>query len=628
MEYLYIRNIKELCAKEDLKMKAIDKLRNKISGVYNAMSRYPLTVIFLIAAAIVNAKGINRGESYDKLLLTFVVGACLGFVVQAAFERFFEKFLHRIIFMVISVLLTVGYFLIVNQYTTTSLETWIRTSVALLALIIAYIWVPVIKSTVSFNESFMSAFKSFFNSLLFSVVLFIGISLIITAIDLLLFRVNEKSHMHVLNIIAILFAPIYFLSLIPIYPGVWSKKLLNDKFEYAKESIKHDEEKIIKSSSCPRFLEILISYIIVPLLSIYTVILVIYIVKNIKLKFWTDNRLEPMLVGFAITVILVYILASKIENKFAQLFRKIFPKVLVPIVMFQIVSSILKTQDTGITHGRYYVILFGIFAAISGIFLSFIAVRKNGIVAILLIAFSVFSIIPPVDAFTISRTNQKKMLENVLIKNNMLLDNKITPNLSIPEEDKKIISATINYLVMMGYTKDIAYLGKDFNLYSDFNDTFGFYPYEENMYTQESVHMSLNQESPVIISGYDALVVVSFNLNRNNPDPNNSSYDFKKEGKTYTISKSDSLDSGKLWLSNDKNEELIQVNIKDVFDKFDTSTVGNYEISKNLVTADQATFTQENDNAVVSLIALNLNIEKSNSAHQYSGDFYVLVKIK
>jgi len=602
-------------------MNTIDKLQIKLSGLYDAISRYPLAVIFLIAAAVVNAKGINRGEPYNKLLLTFVVGACFAFTMQAAFERFFEKLSQRVVSMVICVLLTVGYFLIVNQYTTTSLETWIRTSVALLALVIAYIWIPVIKSTVSFNESFMSTFKSFFNSLLFSVVLFIGISLIITAIDLLLFRVDEKAYMHALNIILVLFAPIYFLSLIPIYPGVWSKNLFQ-------ESLDHNIENITKSSSCPRFLEILISYIIIPLLSTYTVILVIYIARNITEKFWTDNRLEPMLVGFAITVILVYILASEIENKFAQLFRKIFPKVLVPIVVFQIVSSVLRTQDTGITHGRYYVILFGIFAAVSGIFLSFIPVQRNGIVAILLIAFSLFSIIPPVDAFTISRTNQKKILQSVLVKNKMLQDNKITPNPSVPEEDKKIIATTLNYLEMMGYTKDIEYLGKDFNLYNDFYDTFGFYRYEESMYRQESVYMSLNQHSPIIISGYDALVVMNFYFEKDNPNSSNKLCDFKKAGKTYTISNTNSLDSSKLWLSNDKGQELILVNMKDVFDKFDTSTGGNYQISKDSMTADQATFTLENDKAVISLVALNLNIEKSNSEHPYSGDFYVLVKIK
>ncbi|AWK51772.1 DUF4153 domain-containing protein [Clostridium beijerinckii] len=602
-------------------MKFKYNLRSKLSGLYDAISRYPLTVLFLLAAAIVNAQSINLDEPFYKLLLTFVIGGCLSFVAQAAFERFFEKFSHRLVLMLICILLTFGYFLIVNQYTTTNLETWIRTSVALFALIIAYIWVPVIKSTISFNESFMSSFKSFFNSLLFSVVLLIGISLILVAIDLLLFQVDEKVYIHALNIISVLFAPIYFLSLIPVYPGVSSKNLFN-------ESLDHNNEKIASSSICPRFLEILISYIIIPLLSIYTVILVIYIVKNIAGSFWTDNLLEPMLVGFAITVILLYILASRIENKFAELFRKIFPKVLVPIVLFQIVSSALRTQDTGITHGRYYVILFGIFAAISGVFLSFIPIRKNGIVAILLIAFSLVSIVPPVDAFTISRTNQLKMLESVLIKNNMLNHNKIIPNASVPEKDKKIISNTINYLEIMEYTKNIGYLGKDFNQYNNFYDTFGFYRYGENMYGQESVHMSLNQQSPIIVSGYDALVVVNFYFEKDNPDYSNKLCDFKKSGETYTISNTNSLDLGKVWLSNDKGEELIRVNMKEVFGKFDTSSVGNYQISKDSMTADQATFTLENDKAIISLVALNLNIEKSNSQYPYSGDFYVLVKIK
>ena len=609
-------------------MKSINKLRKTLSGLYEAITRYPLTVIFLIAAAIVNAIGINRGESYYRELLTFLVGAFLGFTVQAAYERFFEKFLHRAILMAISLLLTSGYFFIVNQSAATSLETLIRTSVALFALIITYIWVPVIKSTVTFNESFMCTFKSFFNSLLFSLVLFIGTSMIITAIDLLLFQVNEKSYMHALNIIEMLFAPLYFLSLIPIYPGTSGKSFLKDKLEYNKEIIKHDEDKIIKSSSCPKFLEILISYIIIPLLSIYTTILIIYIVKNINSKFWTDNRLEPMLVGFAITVILLYILASSIKNKFSQFFRKVFPKILIPIVIFQIISSVLRIQNTGITHGRYYVILFGIFAALSGIFLSFISVRKNGIIAIFLIGFSLFSIIPPMDAFTVSRTNQEKKLENVLIKNNMLSNNKITPNPSISDEDKKIISTTMTYLEMMGYTKKIEYLDKDFNLYRDFYQAFGFYRYEENLYRHDNIYLSLNRQLPIMISGYDTLVVTDFYLGKDAPNSNNKVCTFEKSGQTYTLSITYSLDSSDLWLRNNMNEELIRIPMKDVFEKFDTSTSGNYQISKDSITPEQATFTHENDKAVISLVALNVNIEKSNLERPYNGEFYILVKIK
>jgi hypothetical protein len=210
----------------------------------------------------------------------------------------------------------------------------------------------------------------------------------------------------------------------------------------------------------------------------------------------------------------------------------------------------------------------------------------------------------------------------------MLVENKITPNASIPEEDKRIISNTIGYLSMMEYTKDLEYLKKDFRIYNDFYNTFGFYRYEENMFNQEAIYMSLNQQSPIMVSGYDALVVANFYFEKDIPNPDNKLCDFKKEGKTYTISKNSLLDSASIWISNDKGEELINVNMKDVFDKFDTPTSKDYQMIKESINADQATFTLENDKATISLVAINLNIEKSNAERPYNGDFYVLVKIK
>ena len=333
-------------------------------------------------------------------------------------------------------------------------------------------WVPVIKSKISFNSSFMISFKSLFNSLFFSGVIFAGISIILTAINQLIFTIDYTAYPHTVNIVFIIFAPMYFLSLIPIYPGVKNNSKNQEKMDLQKESI--DE-----SAHCPKFLEVLISYILIPLIAVFTLILVIYIIKNIGGEFWTDNLLEPMLVSYAITVILVYILASEIENKFTAFFRKVFPKVLVPIVLFQITSSILSLADTGVTHTRYYVILFGLFAAVSGVLLSFLPVRKNGVIAALLIVFATISIVPPVDAFTISRSSQTDTLKNVLEQNNMLENNKILPNESISNKDKQTITNAINYLSRMEYTKKIAWLPEDFNAYEDFSDTFGFKEYQD-----------------------------------------------------------------------------------------------------------------------------------------------------
>ena len=600
-------------------MKLIDKINEKLGGLVAALSRYPVTVIFLVAAAVVNTMAIEQDADYTRYLLTCLVGAFLGFTLQAVWERFFDKTSYRLAAMGLGLLLTLGYFLIVRQDTSTSMETWIRTSVALFALLMAYIWVPAIKSEISFNQSFMATFKAFFNALLFSGVLFAGITLMITAIDLLLFRVSENAYLHTLNIVGILFAPIYFLSLIPIYPGVSDKNRSPEQLEY-------NREKLARSCQCPRFLEVLISYIIIPLLTVYTVILVIYIARNITGDFWTDNRLEPMLVGFAIAVILIYILASNLENIIAKWYRKIFPKILVPIVIFQIVASALRIQDTGITHGRYYVIIFGVFAAISGILMCFMPVRKNGIIAALLIGFSVFSIIPPVDAFTISRSNQVGRLTETLVDNSMIQDDTVFPNASISEADKKIISDSVNYLAMMEYTSEISFLGKDFDLYQDFYDTFGFYRYEEGPHRYESIYLNLNPQSPIDISGYQTFVVANFYMQDDKMDPTICS--FESNGKSYTLVREKTGRIGELVLTETDGQELMRINMQEVFDHFDTSQGGSYQVSKDYMNADEAMFTVENDKAKISMIAIFLAIEKSDVETTYNADFYVLVQIK
>ncbi len=503
-------------------MKWMRTIIDKFTGLTNAISRFPLTTVFLLAAAVMNAYDISAATSHTNFLLTFAVGAFLSAVSQVAYERFYSKFAPRLSLMGVVVLLTAGYYLIIMPAPKLSMEIEIRTAVALFALLIAFILVPVIKSSISFNKSFMIAFKSLFNSLFFSGVIFGGLSIILFAINQLIFAIDSTAFSHTANIVFILFAPMYFLSLIPVYLG---KRM--------KENSNQQKETIEKAAHCPKFLEILISYIIIPLLAVFTFILVIYIFKNIGGKFWTYNLLEPMLVSYAITVILVYILASEIENKFTAFFRKIFPMALVPIVLFQISSSIISLADTGVTHTRYYVILFGIFAAVAGILLSFLPVRKNGVIAAMLIIFSVVSIVPPVDAFTISRTSQMNTLKNVLVKNNMLENNKIKPNENISDKDKKTITNAVNYLYMMDYTKKIAWLPDHFNAYVNFYDTFGFKEYQEQGEITQSIYLNLEQPAPITITGFDSFIQTDINI----PGDTGKIFDIEKEGKKYTLAK-------------------------------------------------------------------------------------------
>ena len=126
----------------------------------------------------------------------------------------------RVGLMGVVVLLTAGYYLIIKQAPELSFETITRSAIALFGLFFAFIWVPAIKRK-NFNNSFMIAFKSLFNSLFFSGVIFAGIAIILTATNELIFKIDNTAYPHSINIVFIIFAPLFFLSLIHL---IWSRR--------------------------------------------------------------------------------------------------------------------------------------------------------------------------------------------------------------------------------------------------------------------------------------------------------------------------------------------------------------------------------------------------------------------
>ena len=202
-------------------MKFKDSLRTAYKGMGRSISRYPLTVLFLIAVAVLNGIMIQQPkEDYARYLFTFLVGALLSIVGEMIYERFFTQANARYLLMGGAALLALGYYFAVGPQTLYNLAISVKTGVALFALMIAFIWIPSIKSVkVPFHRSFLSAMKAFFITILFTGVLSGGISAIFYATDYLLFNIDDKVLSHLLNVVVSLFAPIYFLSMTPLYPG-------------------------------------------------------------------------------------------------------------------------------------------------------------------------------------------------------------------------------------------------------------------------------------------------------------------------------------------------------------------------------------------------------------------------
>lgn len=596
------------------------RLQKKMQGIMNATSRYPLTMIFLLVLVFVNMFAINNDiADYLPLTFTLIIGALLGGVAQQVYERFFIKAHTRLLLMAGATVLTIGYYFMIAEKTGYSIETSAKTSVTVLALTMAFVWVPSIKQTVTFSNSFMVVFKSYFTTVLFTIVIISGLSLIVTAVDLLLISLHHLTIPHLFNLVVSLFAPIFFLSFIPAYLG---KK--DDQLPTTERTKR--EERVEIATRRSKNLEILISYIVIPLTAVYTLILLVYIMLNLGGDVWTESLLEPLLISYAIVVLFVYILSIDFTNKFAVYFKKIFPKALLPIVLFQTIASIIKISDMGVTHGRYYVILFGIFAIIISVVFSFLSVKKTGWIAPILIAFAIISIVPPVDAFTVSRISQERLLEQTLEDNNMLQNGEIISNETVSIKDQVLITLTVSYLDQMNYVSEIEWLPANAVAYRNFTNTFGFearYQVNDQSPSQglnNSQYAYLDREDDLIISvdDYDWMLHQSIYGNERRKEIELSDSD----GQGYLLVREITDDFFALVLVDANNNTLIELDgleiVNEIFDANESN--GN----RQNLTIDQATLIRENEQVSMKIIVENVNVYNES----YNIDFYLFIDLK
>ncbi len=588
-------------------MKLITNLLTGRRNIMNAIMRFPLTAILLVAAAITRIISTAAGGSllgtgrmiYLELTISFLLGALVSAVGQLTYERFFRTKVLRYAYMGTALIFALAYYVAIRNTDFDNMKIAIRTMVIFFVLFILFLWIPVIHHKYHFNQSVMAAFKAFFISLFFNGVLYLGIVLILGATDLLIAKLNGQIYYNTATIIFYVLAPIYFLSILP---------------QYSEEE--EGEERTLKLVAPTRFLEVLISYIIIPLTVIFTAILVIYILINITGEFWSDNLMEPLLIAYTLTVIIIYLLSCSMQNKIALYFCKVFPKILLPIVLFQTIASILKINEVGVTYGRYYVILFGVFAIIAGGIFSVLPIRKNGWIAPILIVLSIISILPPIDSFTVSAKVQSSKLKQVLVHNDMLQDKVILPKTNLSMEDQELISKSVSYLDEIGAAKDVAWL-QSYTKSKDFAKTFGFEQYGFTGSTN-FISISRDENTAIPVNGFKYLFRTDISDGDSNRvigevKDNNKDYILKVEGK--------SEDDKEVSLYNEE-KKIITFKMDVIYNKFKGME------GKDSATTEELTFSQENDSAKLTLIANSLNFSDSTTAKDKYANVYIMVDIK
>lgn len=597
-------------------MSRIKDFLNKMAlNLKTTLTRFPVVLLFLVfltTTMFYNIENDFRDESLlGRLFFTGIFGALLATLVQFTIERFLNLKKSKLLIHVATILLaTFYYYFMTNDDISNSMV--VHLFVISFALFAGYLYIPSSKNDVNFGNVALSHFKAAFTAILYGVVLFLGFVAIFGAIDILLFDIDTKIFGHIANIAFVFFTPVYYLSLLP---------------KFNSEEI-NDTKKNEVSYSYPRVLEILVSYILIPLISIFSAVLIVYFIKILATGVWPVGQVGPMVLGYSAAGYFIYILGHNIDNKFSIVYRKIFPIVLIPLVAMQLVSSYIRVDAFGITESRYYVILFGIFSIACSLMLIFSKKKNPNSIVLLSAIFALLSIIPPVDAFTVSKNSQEGRLQEFLSKNNMLAENKIIPNKDVSNEDKREITNISDYLARMGYLKNIDWFPEDYasssSYYQNFNKIYGFQPYYNNYYPDENptyAYATLDNNTEIDSSGYDRFMKINiFSDTRNNSTHISS---FKLDSKVFNIEqKTDDNGYVSLVILDGSEKEMLEISLKDYVD----GLFENYTEPKSMKSPEEMVIVSQNEVLKIQILINDISADKSNDGQIYiSANLFLFV---
>ncbi|NCC78146.1 MAG: DUF4153 domain-containing protein [Clostridia bacterium] len=576
-------------------MKVIERIKGQFAGLGDSFLRYPVTVLLSITLMVIliiqnerNIDGIYDTEMLRRLAMTAAIGMLASISLKHLQERFWPDKPALILVVVPSALLMALYYIFFTE--DMNQISGMRFIGFLLTLIIAVFYTLKLKTNRNYEPYVIRIFNGFFLTVLYSGVLYFGISAILFTINALFDAdIDGKWFFYFFLMVTFIFGALMFLSKLP------------------------EKEEPFESYPYSKALKILLLYIVIPLITIYTGILYVYFIKILLTQEWPRGLVSNLVLWYSVVSAAVIFFITPIleENKLARLFRTWFPRILLPILGMMFVSIGKRIAQYGMTENRYFVVLLGIWVLL--IMVYFIVKKKltNIFIPVTLSIFALVSILGPLSAFSVSNFSQNQRFTALLEKNDMLQSGSIQPGTGVSEEDRRNISSIVNYFDSRDPSK-LKYMADDF-VYNDFERVFGFkredyYGYPQMDYIYLSTDMD---QSGIRIEGFDYLFTVNYNTKTAETD-----------GLTIQLDNVTDLIvslNGQVIMTEDLSEDIERI-----------VSENEEQMEKAQISFEDAIILKENDSVSVKLILRELSARKTSDSKldfDYI-NFNILVQLK
>lgn len=426
-------------------------LNKMFDVVLRTFARFPLAIIFFIALAVIfiyrievtyeKLRGID--EYLNRITSMLILGIPLSLSIDLLFERFFKNIslVKRLASYIVELgLLTLYYLFVLTEL---NMATGLRLTCLTFALLLAFFFTPYLLKKENFEIYITRLDSRLAVSIFFTVVLGTGISATLFAVKALLYNnMDTKLFAYAWIVSWLVFAPIHFLYGLPD---------IEDEF-----SIEHYN----------KVLKVLLLYIVMPLIAVYTLVLYIYFGKIIFTRVWPDGIVSNLVLSYAAVGIATVFLVTPLKtlSSWVRYFASIYSKLIFPLLAMMFVSIGIRIGQFGVTENRYLIVTIGIWATLAMIYVNFDKGKRNIMLPISLAVIAIIAVVGPLSAFNISVASQNHRFYNILVKNDMLSEGKFVKSSIISSSDKKEIMGILWYFNNSHSLKDLKYLPADFNM--------------------------------------------------------------------------------------------------------------------------------------------------------------------
>ena len=434
-------------------------IKNLIQGTTQTIKRFPFETLFALCGAIGGTLWVRNhdfGSVYKDNCVRVMMTANLGLLMSLAFSLYSESKkitgYKMLLIKIIAAALSVSFFWMLNPFDREyDILRFFLMSFAL-HLIVAYAAFTEKGRVQGFWQFNKTIFLRFLAGALYSGVLYLGLLAAILSTKYL-FNIHWNDDT-------------YFIL------WVWIASIFNSLFFLA--GVPSDFDQLDEDVAYPKGLKIFTQYVLIPLATVYVVILLAYEVKILIEWRLPKGYVSNLILGYSVfgilSILLVYPVREQAENKWLKIYARSFYFLLIPLIILLFLAMFARVLPYGITPQRYLLIVLAIWLSFVTFYFLFSKKQNIKIIPVSLSLLTLLSIYGPQGAFSVSNYSQKRILINIFKKYDAYKNGKLesVEGKKITENDGKNALAKLDFLINNGEWNALQpYVSKDLKAVND-----------------------------------------------------------------------------------------------------------------------------------------------------------------